>query len=225
MKPIRVLSIGALGAGTYALALRPRFLRWGATEEESFKTLPGDDIVPMPRSTSTRAISIAADPHEVWPWLAQMGQGRGGLYSYDRLENLFGCNIHSADHIVPELQSISPGDRVRLVPDGSKVDLSFEVASVEHLGHLVLKAPGEAQDAFSQGLPYPSWAFVIEPVVPGLVRLIVRWRSDFLPTAGGYLWSKYAIEPIHFVMERKMMLGIKERAEALNPVISIPWAA
>lgn len=94
----------ALGAVQVAAMLltaplsRLWYNRWGATAEECEKALPGDELVPHPRIASTRAITIQAPPAAVWPWLVQMGQGRGGLYSYDGLENLIGCDIHSADH-------------------------------------------------------------------------------------------------------------------------------
>src|SRR5664279_5588585 len=107
---------------TLALAavplLRARTLRWGATDTEARGELPGDDLVPDPGLTSTRAITIAAAAADVWPWIVQLGQGRGGFYSYDALENLVGCQIHSADHVVPEWQSIAVGDEIRLHPEG-----------------------------------------------------------------------------------------------------------
>jgi hypothetical protein len=87
-------------AGTLILSpvLRPWYNSWGVTEEEAARSLPGDELVPDPRLGYTRAITIQAPPERVWPWLIQIGQGRGGLYSYDGLENLVGCDIHSAEH-------------------------------------------------------------------------------------------------------------------------------
>lgn len=207
---------GAMAFGFYALRIRPWLLSWGATPDEVVASLPGDDIVAEPRCSSTRAIEVAAGPEDVWPWLAQLGQGRGGLYSYESLENLLGCNIHNLDHIVPELQSIAPGDHIRLVPDDFKVDLAFEVTRCEPDHALVLKGPGTREEAFAQGFAYPSWAFVIHPHGTNRVRLIARWRSDFPPTPSGYLWWKYGIEPVHFLMERKMLKGIKVRAESFT---------
>jgi hypothetical protein len=217
MRGKRALFRGALAVvgliTLYLRALRPRMLSWGATPEEVRSELPGDDIVPHPRYVSTRAISIGAEPAEVWPWLAQLGQGRGGLYSYEWLENLFGCDIHNADQVLPDHQHVAVGDRIRLVPEDYKVDLAFDVARVDVDRALVLCATGTPSEAFEQGLPYPSWAFVILPDGPGRSRLVIRWRSDFEPTFAGYLWSEYGIEPVHFMMERKMLKGIKERAE------------
>jgi hypothetical protein len=103
-------------AGTLILSpvLRPWYNRWGVTEEEAARSLPGDELVPDPRLGYTRAITIQTPPERVWPWLIQIGQGRGGLYSYDGLENLAGCDIHSAERIIQScrtdmLEIYSPG--------------------------------------------------------------------------------------------------------------------
>ena len=94
--------------------VRRRFNRWGAAPEEVAGALPGDDLVPAPQLGYTRAIPIEAPPEVVWQWLVQIGQGRGGLYSFDALENLFGCDLHSADALQPELQNLRVGDEIRL---------------------------------------------------------------------------------------------------------------
>ena len=109
--------LGALAVGLTVLAsplLRPWYSKWGATEAETMKSLPGDEQVPNPNMVNTRAITIEAPVATVWPWLVQMGQGRGGLYSYERLENLVGCEMHNADEILPEYQELMVGDMVRL---------------------------------------------------------------------------------------------------------------
>jgi hypothetical protein len=159
-------------------------------------------------------VTIQAPPERVWPWLVQLGQGRGGLYSYDRLENLFGLDMHSADRIVPELQHLQVGDEIRLVPEDIQAPLILKVAAIEPERWLVMTAPGDRDTALAAGMPWPSWTFVLDPVGQGATRLLVRWRSDFRPTLAGWLVNKYALEPVHFVMERKMLLGIKRRAEA-----------
>ncbi len=190
----------------YAFALRPWLLSWGAAPGELTKSLPGDEFVEHPMSGCTRAITIDAPPERVWPWIAQIGQGRGGFYSYTSLENLAGCQIVNADRIHPEWQTVKPGDVVRLHPKAPPIP----VALVRPGHALVLGAragPG------APGFPSVTWAFVLEPAGTGRTRLLIRWRSSFPPTAGQYLTNKYALEPIHFIMERRMMLGIKERAE------------
>jgi hypothetical protein len=102
---------------------------WGATSEELAATLPGDELVPHPDLTTTRAVTINARAADVWPWIAQLGQGRGGFYSYDALENLVGCDIHSTDRIVPAWQSVPVGAQVRLAPE---VAMTVAVAEPGH---------------------------------------------------------------------------------------------
>ena len=109
-----VTAIGV--AATYILVARPRHLRWGANSQECDASLPGDDLIVTPDLTATRAIRVRASAGQVWPWIAQLGQGRGGFYSYDFLENLAGCDIHSADRIIPGWQDIKIGDEVKLAP-------------------------------------------------------------------------------------------------------------
>ena len=190
----------------YALALRPWLLRWGATLDEVSKSLPGDLLVPRPNSTATRAITINAPPERVWPWIVQIGQGRGGFYSYVWLENLLGCEIANAETIHPEWQELKPGDAVRLHP---KIP-GIPVAIVERNHALVLGG----KDDPANHIPLVSWAFVLENVSGNATRLLVRWRSQTPKTVYDLVFSKYLLEPIHFTMERKMMLSIRDRAEA-----------
>ncbi len=112
--------------------------RWGATAAETAVALPGDELAPEATLVSTRAITIEAAVTAVWPWLVQLGQGRGGLYSYQRLENLVGCDIHNAAQILPEYQVLVPGDQVRLGPPGANFP-SFTAAIVEPPTVLVLR--------------------------------------------------------------------------------------
>jgi hypothetical protein len=199
----------------YIQVIRPAMLDWGATPEERTATLSGDDIVIAPRNVWTRAVTIAAPPAAVWPWLVQMGQGRGGLYSYDWLENLLGCDIHSVDRIIPALQYLAVGDPIRLVREGYPADLVLAVAAILPEQALVLAAPGTRAEALAAGFAYMSWAFVLRPTPDGGTRFIVRTRADFAPTFAGRLVNQVMLEPIQFIMERKMMQGIKARAEKL----------
>jgi len=201
-----------LSVGAYAKIVRPWFSTWGCDYDDATKTLPGDNIVGRPKYQQTHAVEISAPPSAVWPWIVQIGQGRGGLYSYDQLENALGLDFQSADRILPEFQHVEVGDEIRLTPKGFKVDLVLQVASVEAEKSLVLKAPGFPEEAFQNGLAYPSWAFVLEPTTTG-TKLISRFRSDFDPSPAAYITNKYGLEPVHFLMERKMMLGVKERVE------------
>jgi hypothetical protein len=190
--------------------LRPR---WRATRAERRGALPGDEIVGRPRYRTTRAVTIDAAVEEVWPWLVQLGQGRGGMYSYDRLENLFGLQMHSADRIDPALQDLAVGDVVRMVPEGTEPDLSFVVARLLAPHELVLASPETRERALASGLPFPAWTFALRRAGRDRTRLVVRFQSDFTPSVRGHLLNHYALAPVHFVMERKMLLGIKERAE------------
>lgn len=203
---LSLLGLLAIGSLAYVLAIRHWFLTWGATPSELKKSLPGDEIVRQPMSECTRAITIDAPPGKVWPWIAQIGQGRGGFYSYTWLENLAGCQIVNADRIHPEWQDPKAGDVVRLHPTAPPVPVSL----VQPGYALVL---GALAGPAMPGFPSVSWAFILEPAGVEQTRLLVRWRSSFQPTAGQYLTNKYALEPIHFIMERRMMTGIKERAE------------
>jgi hypothetical protein len=112
-----VLAAAVLGAVGVVFAGR-RFRNWGATKGECVSVLPGDELVPDPADVTTRAVTINAPGREVWRWLVQIGQDRGGLYSYDWIENLFGLRVHSTDEIRPEWQQVRVGDAVRLVPPG-----------------------------------------------------------------------------------------------------------
>lgn len=207
-------AISAAAIASYASILRPRILRWGATAEEMSAAMPGDEIVSSPRYVTNHAITINAPSAVVWPWLVQMGQGRGGLYSYDWLENIMRMRIHSADRIIPEFQDLKPGDSFRLVPEDYFTDLHFEVVAVEPGHALVLRSPGSPAENYSDRKPFVSWSLVLVRLDSRTTRLIARTRSDFGHTFSDLMWNKYGLEPVHFVMERRMLLGIKRRAEA-----------
>jgi hypothetical protein len=203
--------VGAVATGATVLLsplIRPWYCRWGATDEELERSLPGDDLVLEPRLETTRGVTIRASASKVWPWLVQMGQGRGGLYSYDRLENLVGCDIHSADRIIAEYQHLAVGDKVRLGPEGYPF---FIVEGVEPGRALVLRSGmGDQQETSAVS----SWVFFLDECRDGSTRLIARQRFAYEPGLGNLLIWRVFTDPISFVMERKMLLGIKQRAEA-----------
>jgi len=198
------LSATAGAVAAYILAARPRQLRWGATDEESEGPLPGDDLVENADITATRAITIRASTDQVWPWIAQLGQGRGGFYSYDFLENLVGCDIHSADRIVPEWQDLEVGDEVRFAPE-----VGLAVAALEQGRSLVLRG---GVPIGNTPAPYDStWAFVLRDEPDKTTRLLVRERYAYTRP-----WARLIVEPtevLSFVMSQKMLRGIKDRAE------------
>jgi hypothetical protein len=200
--------VAGTALGAYLLVARPWYLRWGATNDEVARALPGDDLAAGSPVGSTRAITIEAAPEDVWPWLVQIGYGRGGFYSYDWLENAFVALLrgtpgyHSVDVILPEHQRLATGDFIPAAPRDvlggrGPEPLGWKVLAVEPNRALVLDGWG---------------AFVLEPLGERTTRLIVRSR-------GAGAWGRVAHylfwEPAHFVMERRMLLGIKERAERL----------
>jgi hypothetical protein len=198
-----------LGAVTLAAAFevstyrrwRRWCLSWGATESEAARDLPGDDLLPDPGIVSTRAIKVDAPPSAIWPWLVQMGPGRGGAYTYDWIENIMGLGMHSADRILPEYQHLEVGDEQRLGKRGPVL----RVAELEP----------ERWLAFRSDDGNWVWAFSLVPDGEG-TRLISRNR---IATGGasrlGQALNTYVMEPGSLVMERKMLLGIKDRAERL----------
>ena len=169
--------------------------------------------MPAPRLDATHAITIRASAEEIWPWLVQMGQGRGGFYSYDWLENLFGCDIHNADRITPQFQDLKVGDGVRLHPK-----IPVPVVILEPYKALVLHGDTRQGPASTMAQPgdYMSvlWGFYLEPVDAHTTRLVERFRLDYNPTRRNRWINGYLVEPASFIMERKMLLGIKQRAEA-----------
>jgi hypothetical protein len=211
-----------LAASLYLILLRPKQLRWGASDEEVAGVLPGDNLVANADLTATRGITIRS-PADVWPWIAQLGQGRGGLYSYDTLENLVGCDMHSADRIVPEWQAVQAGDQLRLHPEAA-----LTVALIDP-GHILVVRGGVPMG--NTAPPYDfTWAFVLKERTDGATRLLVRERYRYTRW-----WAPLLVEPVElisFVMSRKMLRGIKQRAEAhsqpaiatatMAPVATVP---
>jgi hypothetical protein len=210
-----VAAAGAAALSAYILVVRPWHRRWGATDEEVERPLPGDELVSEANFQTTRAIDIEAPPEQVWPWLVQIGQGRGGFYSYDVLENAMGLDIHSADRIVAEYQDLAVGDEIAIAPEGG----GFTVVAIEPQRHLLLEAQGagdsEIDAVFRQADAASTWLFLLEARGDNRTRLIVRWRARWgLTKSFASFLMGVVLDPIEFLMEQKMMRGIKERAEA-----------
>jgi hypothetical protein len=199
----------AAAAGTVGLRTLHSRRNWGATEDESAATLPGDEFVPEPAEQTTLAVAVEASPAEVWAWLVQMGQGRGGMYSYDWLENLIGLDIHTTEEIREEWQHLAVGDRVVVVPEGygpMPAGYAFRVAAVDPPRALVLRqAPPEH--------PWNGvWSFHVTPAGDGRCRLLARSRTATQPQLGMRIATRMG-EPVTLVMTRRMLAGIKEHAE------------
>jgi hypothetical protein len=176
-----------------------------AAADERIRPLPGDDLIPDPRGIFTNAVTVHATPHQVWPWLAQMGAGRAGWYSYDRLDN---GGQRSATRLLPELQRLEVG---MVFPAGPGVTDGFTLVAFEPERFLILDW------TTPEGVRLVSWAFVLEPLRDGMTRLIVRARGgrDYqffgLPSS---LTMRLIplVHAVHFVMERKQLLNIAARA-------------
>lgn len=207
------LTATAAVVAAYRYGIQPWHRTWGATDAEVEMSLPGDGLVPRPAYQTTRAITIDASPKTVWPWLVQIGQGRAGFYSYEWLENLFGLEIQNADRVHPEWQELEAGDRVRLAPaDQYAGHAQMRVVHFDPNRALVLGPVVETADDLEAAARTGAgtWAFMLSPVGDDQTRLIVRTRSRRW-TASRIAFRLY--DPAHFLMERKMLLGLKERAE------------
>ncbi len=210
---------GALTTTAYFKRIRPWHLSWGANALEALQPMPGDELVTSPLNQSTRAISIHANAAAIWPWLVQIGYQRAGWYSYDILERLAGVanfiDGSSSRRIVPSLQELSVGDPIFTDPGGG-----FTVASLDPDRSLVLRAR-----IGMNGIHYPiegplpthvldtSWSFLIIPIHENLSRLVIRFRAGYWSTYLVKSFDKILLEPVIFLMEQKMLKGIKERVE------------
>lgn len=200
------LAFGLLAA-SYPLGLRQWCRTWGATPDEVASNLPGDELLPDADVVTTRAIPIQAPPDRIWPWLVQMGNGRAGTYTYDWVENLFGLDMHSAKVILPQFQELKAGDKF---PIGTA---TMRVEVLEPALFLVTRVP--------------EWHWVrIIRLFPDtdVTRLVVRNRIAY-PGKGpaAMILRRLISEPGGMIMERKMLLGIKERAEGATADLWPDW--
>jgi hypothetical protein len=208
LHPVGALAMFAVLCGLFVAVLHPWLMNWGSTPDEQAMVLPGDAA--HPSAYLTRAITIDASPAAVWPWLMQIGQDRAGFYSNDYLENLTGANIHNADVLRPEWQVRALGDKVRMAsPQETAAGGEATLLTVRIL---------DAQRVYGD---VPG-RFVLLPLGDNRTRLLVR-ESLAIPERGGAMWVIW--DPMHFAMERRMLQGIKERAEGQALVPPVVQAA
>src|SRR4051812_39730280 len=201
---IVAVAIAAALAALYMRVLRKSILNWGATDEEASARLPGDELLEDADGVSTRAIDIDAPPADVWPWLAQMGPSpRGGAYTYDWIENVLGLNMHSTGRVLREFQHPQVGETFSLGSNRMRMD----------------RVESERVLAWRSEDGNWVWTFVLEPRDGGS-RLISRNRFR-LPAFVARI-GMLPMEPGSLVMERKMLRGIKQRAERLSEMLSPP---
>lgn len=198
--PATLLVILAVGA-VYWFPVRRWFSRWGTTVADRTRVMAGDPIIPNPTSAQTQAVTVDAPPEDVWPWLVQLGNRRGGLYSYDWLDRLFGyLDRPSTSRVLPECQHLAVGD---VIPLGR--GRGFPVTAIEPCRALVLS---DTAGPFQW-----VWQFGLYPVADGRTRLVTRGTQRFATTLSSWLFMR-VMEPAAFIMTRRMLLGLKQRAEA-----------
>ncbi len=181
--------------------LRPWYSRWGAVESELTQTLPGDEYVTGPGASYTQAITIHATPGAVWPWLVQAGQDKGGFYSYELLENIIGCRIHNATRILTEYQDIKVGDKLLMHPEAPAIP----VALVEPGKTLTY---GGRLDRDTANI----WIFSLNQRGEE-TRLVTRWMFEYGPGLKQRLAYSWLLEPLAAVMQRKMLITLKDLVE------------
>lgn len=184
--------------------LAERRARWGFDAEGAKRALPGDDIVPSPQWSWTHGVEIEASAAEVWPWVAQIGADRGGFYSYQWLENLIGCRVQNADVTHPEWEA-AMGDPLSLHPKAPPLTI---VAEERGRWFVARGAPDPAASVQA------SWLIFVEPIGERRCRVISRYRASYTGALAMRLaFGKLTLQPIGSEMDRRMLLGVKERAE------------
>jgi len=190
----------------YWFPIRRWFSRWGTTREDLARVMAGDALIADPTHSATHALTVNAPPEDVWPWLVQIGFRRGGLYSYDWLDRLFGyLDRPSADRVLPEFQHLAVGD---VIPIGRGE--GFPVAAIEPNRALVLSG-------LVNGFHW-VWQFGLYPLEGSRTRLVSRGTQRFAITPGTWLFMR-VLEPAAFLMTRRMLLGLKARAEARRRLV------
>ncbi len=205
---VGLAALAAVTSGVYLRFIRPWQLRWGATDEEVARALPGDDVVKHATFNATRGVTIQARPEEIWPWLVQIGINRAGWYSYDWIDNL---GRPSAQRIIPELQHVEVGDLIPISPDNT---FGLRVKDFER-NRWVLWWDNKGDT---------TWYWGLSPLDAKATRLITRIRMRYHWLSPAILI--YLLEDVgDIVMMRKCLLGIKQRAERASSQAQEPGEA
>ena len=212
---IALLALFVLAGLTYHFLLRSWCLHWGTSRAEAHATLPGDELFPAYAGEATHAITIHASPEHVWPWLMQIGQDRSGFYSYTLLENLAGCDMPDVERLVPDWRPRTAGETVwfatpkrfggqaRMLAAIVQPQRSFAMVSAKDWR--TLQSGGRAEEAL--------WSFTLQPQGDGTTRLIARLRGGQPPGLAARTIGRLFWEPMHFIMEQKMLRTIRDLSE------------
>jgi hypothetical protein len=212
---IALLLVLVAAGVTYHFVLRNWCLHWGTTPAEAQATLPGDELFPVFQGEATHAITVHASAQQIWPWLMQIGQDRSGFYSYTFLENTIGADMPKVEHLVSEWKPRTVGETVwfatpkrfdgrgRMVAARVEPERSFVMVGPDDWKRL--RSEERAQDGF--------WSFTLQPLGNGQCRLIARVRSGKAPTLMSAATGRLFWEPMHFIMEQKMLRTIRDLSE------------
>lgn len=212
----KLAGLGAASVAVYAVAVRPRLLRSGASDDEVHGPYPGADLIAGGKRGATMGVTIDAPPARLWPWLVQMGCDRAGWYSWDRLDN---GSVPSAERIHPEWQQITVGDHLASTPSGNTW---FEVAALEHERFLALRAPIDLQGGrpFDPAGQRPRffidtlWCFLLDELPGGRTRLVVSGYAEERPRLVQAIGDFLFWEPAHWFMQKRQFANLKRRVES-----------
>src|SRR5712691_4395476 len=196
----------------FFIVARPWVIGWGATAVERVRPLPGDTLVPGAPEQETCTITVQAPAEQVWPWVAQLGQDRGGFYSYQLLENLVGCEMPNLHHLDPTLQHWQVGDKLWMYPPHKLDGVGHATLALLEPGRTLVFSTRQIGTPLSAP-PNGTWAFVVEPIDASASRLLVRGRAAGRLSLLGSAFDRAVFKPVHFVMERKVLENIKAHAE------------
>ena len=199
MRLTTIVASGAAAGAAFVTVCRPWHRRCGATDEEVAAAMPGDELLPIAEFNPTRAITIAARPEQIWPWIVQIGFNRAGFYAYDLLDNLA---KPSAERIIPDLQDPQVGDWIPMSPTINDTT-AFRVKAFEPNRWMLWSKPDS------------TWCWSLHSIDDERARLVCRIRAKYAWEKSTVILSLFLMELGDFLMSRRELLGIKRRAEAL----------